>query len=447
MKKLWLFIICLMLFLCTVGVYWSIQQPVKKLAFSKTEMSAKKHIIQKEENESGSYILPYILSAILPSKMRGITFPTFNISFQTPGWIVTSKELGLNNPYSSLGGSGETFYSMDTTGDSTNTFQKSGVVTDFEPSFIAASSTVNDPSYVLFDNTNKNILHDPTAQVKVLDNTKLLVKSSIVSPDEIKIYSYLAADDHGNGRGKLGYKYQGDILLHVELPNYSQSAIDIRFFCYDLDAKAALSNRCHEVLATLLSSLQVKNAILLPSTPLYSQKDIFSFLPFVKRQSPIDISTVSSSDNKATLGEPFKSIRQQKALTSLQDEDLSVMRCLPQIIYFNDQGTAFAIPGGNAAYNNPFHITDANLLHIIALVQAKNPDHMYPTQLLACQTDTGNYIVEYTTATNNITSDDDIHPSQDVANFAEIFPNGSLQTITTIPTIHTVTKNTTCTTP
>ncbi|HSW96517.1 MAG TPA: hypothetical protein VLF89_01695, partial [Candidatus Saccharimonadales bacterium] len=47
----------------------------------------------------------------------------------------------------------------------------------------------------------------------------------------------------------------------------------------------------------------------------------------------------------------------------------------------------------------------------------------------------------------NITSDDDIHPSQDVANFAEIFPNGSLQTITTIPTIHTVTKNTTCTTP
>ncbi len=31
---------------------------------------------------------------MLPSKIREITFPTFGISFQTPEWLVTQKELG-----------------------------------------------------------------------------------------------------------------------------------------------------------------------------------------------------------------------------------------------------------------------------------------------------------------------------------------------------------------
>lgn len=417
----------------------------KRITTVKPPLAKTKSIIQKAESVTGSYITPYTISAVLPSKTREIDFTSFGISFQTPSWLVTQKELGLLNPYSSFGNQGQSFYSLDTKGDATGSFQKSGLVVSYAPRYIAATTTVDDPNYVLFDNTNKNVLHDPSVHLTILDNKQLLSRNSILTPQEVKIYTYLAADDKGNGRGTLGYMYNGDVVVHVALPNYTQSAIDINFFCYDLDSKKTLSSRCQELLTTFLSTVQIKDAIILPATPLYSQQDIFSSLSFVKRQSITDVSKVSSSDNQTGLGEPFKSIRQQPVLTTLTDADLSVMRCIPQELYFNDQGTAFASPGGDIAYDNPIHIIDPNTLHIISVVHETNG--AYPSQLIICQTDDNRYLVSYTINTKSMTSDDTPNPSQDTVVFAQILSDWSLQIIASIPVIHTETKTTNCNTP
>lgn len=382
----------------------------------------------------------YSVSGLLSSKTREVNFSTFSLSFDIPGWLVTPKELGIINPYSSLGNALPAFYSPDTKGDKNQAFQESGLVTSFSPQSISGTPNMQDIDKIL-----QNDLPGKTTSVDV---SHFFSQDSLLSPANVRVYTSPAPQINGSQKGLSGYIYRGVILMHVAFPDSTQGTIGINFFCYDLDSAKAPSSRCREVLSTLLSTLRLKNAILLPVAPLYSEKDIFGTLPFLKRQIISDTSKLTqNSDGISKLREPFASTIQNTTLTALQDTDLSVMRCLPQSMYFTNDNTPYPVPKDSAPYSTPFTIIDPNLLKIISLTQESVGKDHHVDELLACQTDDNRYLVLYVVPPQSYTADESDTPSRNAVMFAQINADWTFTPIATALTAATSTKKTACTTP
>lgn len=323
---------------------------------------------------------------------KTIFLPTFHVSFSVPkGYTTSEKEYG-SSYVASL---------YEVTSFSPGTYTKK--VSDFKNRGIKVVYSLLRPWTPNFYNIPSSTAFDGTAKTTLLDSKKIIPVGSSLRPGQVRIYTYLLGDDSGHGRGRYGVAYQGDVRLDFATKEHVRASEAVFFKCLDPKAGSNVSHSCEGILTLFLKSLKVEGAKVLASPPSFESGDYWAGIePTKKNFDPLEMK-LPTFFAQPEMGFAYFSGNDNELL-DLPDSSLQSIRCMPQQIYMEKEGSppnlinhgeknlySIRTTDGNNSYFKVY-INDSALLSLISGVGGNN---RLLTNFSACQTGEGGYVAQY----------------------------------------------------